>query len=278
LAQGGSQGGSTPKGLGKAGAFVSCYSAPKSNSSDYNLRDSFILDSGATVHVCNTRDRFYNFVPASEDDLLYAGNTVIPIEGFGSMDVTVQTSSGPKLIELQHTALVTSFHTLVVSLKRIVAKRVYWNMEYHRLPKEGKTFCTVQTYHGQWVLKFNSSPEPSGFVACSAQPRPTVEVSLLTWQLCLDHPNADMINHLPESVVGAKIEKAPTKIECEICSISKAQAVISQCPAVQPSTPYKQITFDLVQMTGTYNDDWIFLHLLCLRTRMNYMYTLTNKK
>jgi hypothetical protein len=45
LAQGGSQGGSIPKGLKKSGAFVvSCYTAPKSNSSDYNLRDSFILD------------------------------------------------------------------------------------------------------------------------------------------------------------------------------------------------------------------------------------------
>jgi hypothetical protein len=108
-------------------------------------------------------------------------------------------------------------------------------MEHHRLTKEGKIFCTIQTHHDQWVLEFNPSPEPSAFVARSAQPHPTVEASLLTWHLRLGHPNADIVNHLPESVVGAKIEKTPTKIECETCSISKAQAVISQRPAVQPS-------------------------------------------
>ena len=118
-----------------------------SNSSDYNLRDSFILDSGATAHVCNSRKRFISFTPATEDDLLYAGNTVIPIEGFGSVDVTVQTPAGPKLIELQNTALISSFHTSVVSLKRIMAKGVYWDMEHNRLTRSGNTFCTVESRH-----------------------------------------------------------------------------------------------------------------------------------
>jgi hypothetical protein len=100
----------------KAGVFtVNCYST--ANPSDYNLRDSFILDSEVTVHVCNSRDRFQTITPASEDDLLYAGNMIIPIEGFGSVDIIVQTPAGPKLIELQNIALVPSFHTSVVSLK-----------------------------------------------------------------------------------------------------------------------------------------------------------------
>ena len=72
----------------KARVFMAAgYAA--SNSSDYNLRDSFILDSGAIAHMCNTRKRFISFTPASEDDLLYAGNTIIPIEGFSSIDITI---------------------------------------------------------------------------------------------------------------------------------------------------------------------------------------------
>src|SRR5436190_9855505 len=31
-------------------------------------------------------------------------------------------------------------------------------------------------------------------------------------------------------------------------------------------------------MTKAYNDDWMFLHLLCLRTGMNHVKTLNNKK
>ena len=108
--------------LEKARAFMT---ALASNSSDYNLQDSFILDSGATVHVCNSHKRFATFTPASKDDLLYVGNTIIPIEGFGLVDVTIQTPAGLKLIELLNTALISSFHTSVVSLKRIMAKGVY---------------------------------------------------------------------------------------------------------------------------------------------------------
>jgi hypothetical protein len=177
--QGGTLGSSTPNELEKAAAFtISCYTS--SSSSDYDLRNSFILNSGASVHVYNARNRFYNFIPASEDDILYAGNTVIPINGFGSVNVTIQTPTGPKLIELQQTALVTSFHTSVVSLKRIIAKKVYWDMEGNRLTQAGKTFYTIQTRHDQWVLEYNPVSDHSAFTTQSAQPRPVDMASLLT--------------------------------------------------------------------------------------------------
>ena len=152
------------EGTAKAGVFMAAsYSA--SNSSDYSLQESFILDSGATVHVCNLRNRFISFTPASEDDVLYAGNMVIPIEGFGSVDVTVQTPAGPRLIELQQTALIPSFHTSVVSLKRLVAKGVYWDMKNGQLTQDGKTFCSIESHHDQWTLEYNpSTKQDSAFV------------------------------------------------------------------------------------------------------------------
>jgi hypothetical protein len=261
----------------KAGVFtVNCYST--ANPSDYNLQNSFILDSGATVHICNSRNQFQTITPASEDDLLYAGNIIIPIERFGSVDIIVQTPAGPKLIELQNTALVPSFHTSVVSLKRIVAKKVYWDMENDRLTQAGKTFYTVQTRHDQWVLEYNPVNDHSVFAVRSAQPLPVMKASPLTWHLRLGHPNTDIIDHLPQSVIGAKVEKAPTKIECETCSISKAKAIIFGRPTVQLSAPYEEIAFDLVQMSSAHNDDWVFLHFLCLRTWMNHIYALANKR
>ena len=60
--QGGTLGSSTPNELEKAAAFtVSCYTS--SNSSDYDLRNSFILDSGASVHVCNAATGFITLSP-----------------------------------------------------------------------------------------------------------------------------------------------------------------------------------------------------------------------
>jgi hypothetical protein len=40
-----------------------------SASTDYHLQNSLILDSGATLHVCNDKERFEDLRSASNDDL-----------------------------------------------------------------------------------------------------------------------------------------------------------------------------------------------------------------
>jgi len=68
------------------GSFtVSAYTA----SFNYHLQDSFILNSGANLHVCNCCSHLQNFRPASEDEFLYAENTIMLIEGYGSTNITV---------------------------------------------------------------------------------------------------------------------------------------------------------------------------------------------
>jgi hypothetical protein len=151
-------------------------------------------------------------------------------------------------------------------------------MQNNRLTQSGNTFCSVESHNDQWVLEYNPLPEHSAFTVRSAQPLPTAEASPLTWHLRLGHPNLDIIDHLPQSVIGAKVEKAPTRAECETCSASKAHAIVSRRPRVRPTAPYEQVAFDLVHMTRAYNDDWIFLHLLCLCTRMNHVYALSNEE
>jgi hypothetical protein len=66
--------------------------------SDYHLRDSFILDSGATLRVCNDRTRFQDIRPTLDEELLYAGNAVIPIEGFVPATITIQAPEEPRPI------------------------------------------------------------------------------------------------------------------------------------------------------------------------------------
>ncbi len=83
---------------GKAGVFIAA--VDYTISIDYSLQDSFILDSGAMVHVCNSCQYFATFTPTSKDDLLYAENTVVLIEGFSSVDITIKMPASLKLIEL----------------------------------------------------------------------------------------------------------------------------------------------------------------------------------
>ncbi|OAF59657.1 hypothetical protein VC83_03944 [Pseudogymnoascus destructans] len=87
--------------------------------STYELARSTILDSGATIHVCNDRTRFYNLKECEDGNYLLAGDQKVRIEGFGSVDIKVQVGKDTKsvrTITLQETALVSSFHTSVASL------------------------------------------------------------------------------------------------------------------------------------------------------------------
>ena len=90
-----------------------------SPTSDYKLRNSFILDSGATTHVCNDRSRFQNF-QLSVHERLYAGNAIVLIKGFGSVEITLQGPKGPCKAWLTKVALVSSFHTSGASLKYFI--------------------------------------------------------------------------------------------------------------------------------------------------------------
>jgi hypothetical protein len=70
---------------------------------------------------------------------LFASSSVLPIEGYGTVDinVTVNTDTQPivRTIQLKDTALVSTFHTNVASLRKFIAKGVRWGTEYERLTR-----------------------------------------------------------------------------------------------------------------------------------------------
>ena len=60
-----------------------------------------------------------------KDDFLYSENTVISIEEFETVDITVNTSDESADISLYETVLVSFFHTSVVSARRLKVKKIY---------------------------------------------------------------------------------------------------------------------------------------------------------
>ena len=93
----------------------------------FELQNTFILDSGASSHVCNNPSRFKFERTASHDDVLRAGKTVYSIEAFGTVEITVQTPDGPMAIQLLNVALVPGFLTNTVSLRKFVDKGFNWD-------------------------------------------------------------------------------------------------------------------------------------------------------
>ena len=83
----------------------------------YPLKESFILDSGAGVHVCNNLQQFCNLRPAT-NRFLMTGSHRETIDRFGEVEIVVQTLDGQqRTTTLKDVALVPTFHTSVVSYK-----------------------------------------------------------------------------------------------------------------------------------------------------------------
>ena len=105
----------------------------------YSLHDSFILDSGATVHICNNCHWFEDFVPAS--DQLYARESQSDIEGCGTVRINLTRPSGQLSIKLVHVTYIPEFQTNTVSYNRLLKKGIHWDKQNRILAFEGKLWC-----------------------------------------------------------------------------------------------------------------------------------------
>lgn len=163
---------------------------------------------------------FKDIRPTSDEEFLYARNAVIPMEGFGSVMVTVQPLEGPPPIVLTEVAHVSSFHTSVASPDRLI--KTSTGTKDQRLTHKDRTFCTIQCPHGQGVLEYNEPKNDGVFLTRSAQPPYDNEAPSDTWHRRLGHIGPDALEHLPTFVTGVKLTKGPTMINCTECSLSKA--------------------------------------------------------
>jgi len=112
----------------KSGAF----SIPgEAYASDYSLRNSVILDSGSTCNIGNQRDRFDGLRPPRnyEDNFIFAGDALVPIEAYGTLSLTIQTDGFPngRVVTFSNTPFVPTFHTSVISLKFLNRHGIYWD-------------------------------------------------------------------------------------------------------------------------------------------------------
>ena len=105
------------------------FSVPDTKLLEYPLYDSIILDSGSTMDIGNTRSRFRNLRQPrpDKDNFIYAGDTLVLIDAYGTLSVVVQTQGFPnsRIISFYNAAYVLVFYTLVISFKRLNKNEIY---------------------------------------------------------------------------------------------------------------------------------------------------------
>ncbi|RKF79909.1 hypothetical protein GcC1_041016 [Golovinomyces cichoracearum] len=149
--------------IGKMGAFLVTDSTFQFSSSltkpIYDLKRSWILDSAATVQVCNDISRFIEYKTSIRDDeFLWAGDTEIKINGYGTVSIRLESKEHQKgrLLTLKNVAFVPTLHTNVTILRLLNAVHVHWDTELSILKFNGRNFANTPMMFNQWVLEYNT--------------------------------------------------------------------------------------------------------------------------
>lgn len=248
--------------------------------SDYELSQSFILDSGATLHVCNQEARFTDLRSANGQTILTGGQSVAII-AFGDIFVNFQKPNGEtRRTIMRNVAFVPDFPTSVISLTRLMEKGVQWNTEIELLTLRKKPYARTVQHCGQWTVEYIAT-ERAAFPAHSSHtPKATLQGTTDQWHRRMGHLYPKAIEHLPQSCSGAKLLPSTPEMSevCETCRLSDATNIVSRRSVERATTPYHKVHWDLIQMKEGLGGMVQILHFVDDMLRMNHIYVLPNRK
>ena len=110
------------------GEINNIFQATLATSKNFPLRDSFILDSGSSIHVSHELKRFDNFRRAQLGDQAICGSGSVTIQRYGEIEVALTNPKGQvKFLRLNNISYCPKFPTNLVSLKLLEDRRIDWD-------------------------------------------------------------------------------------------------------------------------------------------------------
>jgi hypothetical protein len=134
----------------------------------FELRDSWIADTRANVHVCNDRSQLSNFYPVDGEAIRFS-NSHAPIIGYGTAKVQGESpNGGVHILELTQVAYIPGCHTNIVSIGLANKKGYFQNQRLQLIEdKEGNPIIRTRKQFQLDIIKYNpiSKKERAVFAA-----------------------------------------------------------------------------------------------------------------
>lgn len=244
----------------------------------YELRDSWIVDSGADIHICNDRDRYLTYEPIDDHWAMF-GTTQVQIHGYGSIEILAKgMNSQPHILELKRVAYIPECHTNILSTFQIKKNGFYLNQRTNVIEdRHGRPICRTEEKFNQEVVEYNPIPPAAIFAMkrYSEKPHQAVATSK-RWHQRLAHLSDEAILHLDETSIGTKVISCEKSI-CETCRLAKSKKKISRTPREKATTPFEIVHFDVIGLTPAHNGDRWITHFVCESTGWHKIYTYLSK-
>jgi hypothetical protein len=253
-----------------------------------SLRHSFILDSGANLHICHERDRFIELEAVQEPEGVIAGSGPNEVLGYGTVVIKTQHPNGTGTITLQKVAYMPDFPINVIALCLVEAKGAFFDHEKKqlRLSKSRKILANLTFCNGLYLVSPDQrdsfgAQQPSMAFAIDYTKKP-IHSSRATpdrWHRRMGHIGLETLNHLRQSTEGVRFTHEPrtgTSDEeplCEICLLSRLHKRISRTPGFSGTYPFEMIHMDVITMDPAPNGDRYIFHVYCQTTGLHWAWT-----
>ena len=150
------------------------------STSEYELRDSVLLDSAASDHVTNDSKRLTSYRPV-EEDFVWSGNTKVPILGYGTMKAygTHPITLLQVELELENTVYIPTFHTSLISMKKLRKQGYKWDQDIDCLVNSKGIVCEVLDMFDLYPIEYNK-PKPTSTFFQTLEKKPVQKPEIRT--------------------------------------------------------------------------------------------------
>jgi len=249
--------------------------------SEDELKNTVLLDSGASNHIFNNKMRFITYLPCNHESI-FAGTTLAEVEGIGTARIMVQSSAGPREVTLSNALYIPTYQSNLVSMSKLQKKGAFFRPEAGEIIVEGKHLCYVPLRGDHYVLEAASNVDTALATATTSKhPRPSHDpkkskATAQLWQKRLGFAGKRAIDHLQQAsrniVVEGKIEE-----KSEVEHLATAQEVVSRRTPEPAARPFEKVHFDLIVMSVAYNSDRYACHFVDDFSGYHKVYTFPTK-
>ena len=253
------------------------------------VRNRWVVDTGAQMHVCNDRGLFVTFEDVRSS--VKVGDTETTVDGVGTVVIYGVSAVNGKAVraELYNTRYSPNFHSNLISNGLMMKGELLMNFRKNCIETtDGKPVYRVyQDQKLTWLMqpKGLQYPKltPNDLVFATkikkSAKEPQSEASIQTWHRRLGHIGQQRIAKLAEMTKGITIESNPGKEKqvCEACQLADAPKQISRRKIGQAYGIFGRVHFDLVQNQPAYNGHNWLTHFYLDGIKCHFAFTHTKK-
>lgn len=188
---------------------------------DFPFEKGWIIDSGATSHMCSDRNLFSKFVKNENSTITIANGQKIECKGSGDVTLKIDLRNEILNVKLGNTLLIPDLHNNLLSVRALAEKgfEIIFKNDRVYLKKDGETMDIGEVRNHNYALRIKRE-EKAAF--CVHE-----------WHKRLAHKNLKDIKRMKETF---KIKKCNCNNVCEACIKGK----ISRLPFPKEATPVQE--------------------------------------